>query len=105
VEIERLFFDAREQNRFQGRLFGAARELQTRFIGWRFVATEETNNDWFAAGAGAGQHVFGHLRRRRFGDERDHFSGFVGFQHVDGVEHHQAADLFAQIAPAGADEL
>ncbi|MNI57973.1 hypothetical protein D3C73_1130640 [compost metagenome] len=29
----------------------------------------------------------------------------VVFQHLDGVEHHQTADLLAQIAPTGADQL
>ena len=29
----------------------------------------------------------------------------IVFQHPDGIEHHQATDFLAQVAPAGADQL
>ncbi|MNL31688.1 hypothetical protein D3C87_1534890 [compost metagenome] len=68
MQIQRLFFDTGEEDRFQGCLFGAARELQAVFIGGRFVAPEETDHHRFATGAGAGQHFFSHFRRRWFRD-------------------------------------
>ena len=105
MQVQGLFFDAGKQDRLQSRLFGAARKLQAIFIGGRFAAAEEANNHRLAAGAGASQHFLRHRRGRWLGDECNHLSALVGFQHLDGVEHHQAANSLAEIAPAGTNQL
>ena len=57
------------------------------------------------AGARTFQHLARHCWRRRFGDKRDDLGLRIGLQHTNRVKHHQAANLFAQIASTGANQL
>ena len=56
-------------------------------------------------GARTFQHLAHHRWRRRFGDKCDDLSLRIGLQHANRVKHHQAANLFTQIASTCANQL
>ncbi|MOA11630.1 hypothetical protein D3C78_1315820 [compost metagenome] len=69
------------------------------------MATEETDHHRLATFPCTRQHFFSHRWRWRFGDKRNDLGRVVGFEHVDRIEHHQSADLLAEIASACANQL
>lgn len=58
----------------------------------------ETHHHGLMTGACTFQHLVRHRWRRRFGDKCDDLSLRIGLQHANRVKHHQAANLFTQIA-------